>query len=374
MLTRLRAVIALAWLLMAVPVALCAETINNEARASERGDNSALLRPIATSESSKHASPTDLEAHRGTDERSAAAGAGLEVEKSTTRGSFKAIRAQQVSALLPDAPTDEPGEPNWLEPKMPAKAEPVPRPAALPVSITPPPAETYVEEPGIMGHGGGPFHRLFDRLDELGCFGPPPQGRYRPWGTPLHHTTWLHRRYSFAFLAGELFPGNPVGGRIEGQPGYVATFRFGWDFEHYWGLELRVGTSSFGLRDSTTLVPPSDLKMFQADMNLMYYPWGDTRWRPYATLGLGVANIAYNYGDGSGVNATAGALPFGFGLKYRHNERWVLRAEVLDYYTFQSSRGADAMSNLMVSAGVEYRIGWGVRRTYWPWNPSHVPF
>ncbi|MBS0208438.1 MAG: porin family protein [Planctomycetes bacterium] len=296
------------------------------------------------------------------------------VEKSSRSSLGDYATTTAANDSVPDAPAGAPGEPNWLEPKLPAPTESISKPAPQPqVSLAPPPQTVYTEEPGAMGQGSNPFHRLFIRLDELGVFGPPPQGRYRPWGTPLQHTSWQSRKFSFAFMGGEFFPGNPMGSRITGQPGYIGSFRFGWDFEHYWGLEVRLGTASTGLRDSVSTNPPSDMKMFLADMNLMYYPWGDTRWRPYATAGLGLATVAYG-SDAANVNATAGAMPFGFGVKYRHNERWILRAEFLDHYTFQSSFGANQMNNLTLTAGIEYRLGIASRRSYWPWNPSHVPF
>jgi hypothetical protein len=289
-------------------------------------------------------------------------------------------RQTRLAAEVDNAPT----EPNWLEPSIPAdestNEEPSPTQARVEV-IAPPTAEatiTVTPPPApVDGHYEEPTLRLCDRLtwrlEDLGLLGPPAHGRFRLHGSPLQHTSWLKRRYSFAFMAGEIFTGDPIANHIQGTPGFLGSFRFGWDFDHFWGLELRFGTANIGIRDVQSPVIPSNMTCFLADLNLQYYPWGDTRWRPYGTVGLGLANFAYTYALNS-PNQTAGAIPFGVGLKYRHNERVVLRFEFLDVYTFRSGSGLDAMNNLTLLGGIEWRLGFGSRRSYWPWNSSHTAF
>ena len=115
-----------------------------------------------------------------------------------------------------------------------------------------------------------------------------------------------------------------------------------------------------------TALPQVDV--FIWDLNWIYYPTGDTRWRPYLTAGFGLLDADYDdlttkYHD------TALAFPWGVGFKYRHSTRVALRFDVLDHLTFATGP-QNMMHNITVSAGFESRFGGGSRKNYWPWNPG----
>jgi hypothetical protein len=107
------------------------------------------------------------------------------------------------------------------------------------------------------------------------------------------------------------------------------------------------------------------------DIDLLYYPWGDARWRPYFLLGAGVAS--FQFADIFGVqwDDTTFVLPVGTGLKYYVNEVFVIDVEIADRVVFGGGGKVKDFHNLTLTAGGEFRFG-GRRRAYWPWNPSRT--
>ena len=100
------------------------------------------------------------------------------------------------------------------------------------------------------------------------------------------------------------------------------------------------------------------------DLNLLYYPWGDARWRPYLSLGLGVADFEFLTAAGQRVRETVLALPFGFGVKYRWKKWLAVRTSLTDNLSF-GARGIDTMHNVSLTLGAEIQLG-GRRKSYFP--------
>ena len=68
------------------------------------------------------------------------------------------------------------------------------------------------------------------------------------------------------------------------------------------------------------------------DMSLLYYPWGDSRWRPFVLVGTGIQQLD-SYGSASPIySGTLFEIPFGVGLKYRFNEWLTWRVDVIDNF------------------------------------------
>jgi hypothetical protein len=187
-------------------------------------------------------------------------------------------------------------------------------------------------------------------------------------GHPLVGTSWLNRPLSVGFFAGGLFGDEPFDSRVEQGGGFLGGFRLGYDFDHYTGAELRVGLSQLELFDNQN-VPfgrTSNFGLF--DLNLLYYPWGDSRIRPYATFGLGIAAIDTFDEVGRNYNDALLLMPFGVGLKYYHGPFSVFRVDVLDNLAFGNNR-IDTMHNLSISAGWEIRYG-ANPKLYYPAHPG----
>ena len=173
--------------------------------------------------------------------------------------------------------------------------------------------------------------------------------------------------------------------------GFLGGYRLGWDWDHYWGCEFRYGFASLpqwdsdrakaaqhAADDAAGIGPDSpwrdrydrsrhaDLGVW--DVSLLYYPWGDDAWRPYALIGLGGARVSFDDRLADHYTKRVWAMPLGLGVKYRYNNRVAVRIEVLDEIIFGTDE-LDTFHNLMVTAGLEVRFG-GTRKAYWPWNPG----
>ena len=108
------------------------------------------------------------------------------------------------------------------------------------------------------------------------------------------------------------------------------------------------------------------------DLDLVYYPWGDSQWRPYFLAGVGWASFRFDDPQGTPIKDTTIVMPFGFGLKYRYQPQIALRFDVIDNLAF-SSETVDTMHNVSFSFGVDIHFG-GRRRSYFPWHPGAQSF
>ena len=102
--------------------------------------------------------------------------------------------------------------------------------------------------------------------------------------------------------------------------------------------------------------------------NVLYYPLGETRLRPYFFAGMGLSNIYFNDSLGQSYQTTSLSLPLGAGVKYLCSERLALRVDCLDDIAL-SSNHLQTQHNLGLTAGVEFRFG-GSRKVYWPCDPN----
>jgi len=180
---------------------------------------------------------------------------------------------------------------------------------------------------------------------------------------------------------------------VRGDGGVFGGVRLGWDFDHYWGTEFRLGFGSVQLIDSQRAIDaqhwydtragfaPGDpyyhrfdgtrnADLFMYDINLLYYPRGDDPIRPYLTIGIGGTQFSLLDRLGRSYEATLLTMPFGIGLKYHWTDWLALRFEVCDNVSFGAA-GLSTMHNVSVVGAVELRLG-GSRRSYWPWTPGRA--
>jgi len=172
-------------------------------------------------------------------------------------------------------------------------------------------------------------------------FGREPNGNWE--NEPVHFDTFL------GFLDD----------RTAQNTGVFGGFRLGWDYDTYWGVETRLAFTS--LQEDTGPV-------VVWDESLLYYPWGDSRVRPYITVGLGLNEVKIVDSDDLHSRQNLIDMPFGFGFKYRLHEWLVLRFDVLDNMAFGSGC-LGTMNNISFTTGFEYRFG-GAHYSYWPWDPA----
>lgn len=185
-------------------------------------------------------------------------------------------------------------------------------------------------------------------------------------GDPLVGTSWLNRPWNASWFFGGLVGDELQSGDVAFDDGWIGGYRFGYDFDHYWGAEARYGFGHPSLVNLANDLPLGGGQIEFLDASLLYYPWGDAAWRPYAFIGLGAAWLAFQDEDQRYLHVSALTMPWGLGVKRRLDKHWVLRMEVADQFIFAAD-GADAMHQWTVTGGVEVHFG-GRRPSYFPWD------
>ncbi len=187
-------------------------------------------------------------------------------------------------------------------------------------------------------------------------------------GQPLVGTSWRNRPFHVGWLFGGMLGDRLVSGAIDQEASLFGGYQAGWDFDHYWGTEIRFAFSKPGLTnlEEATAWPSATAKFW--DMSLLYYPWGDAVWRPFASVGLGTAHYQFVDLNQQNVDDILLAIPMSVGLKYYYRPWLALRATATDNFVV-GSQGLDTMHNLSFSAGVEVHFG-GTRRSYFPYDAA----
>ncbi|MBL8892196.1 MAG: hypothetical protein JNL67_19630 [Planctomycetaceae bacterium] len=223
-------------------------------------------------------------------------------------------------------------------------------------------------QPADTGSLGFPFSvvpsHLVDRVPRpyLGHGQPYIGPRHIDRGQPLFGTSWVNRPYFIDGYTGALFSWN-LTENLDQTHGTISGLRLGWDYEHFWGAQIGMG---FG---STNTDPGgNDVSIRLADVSVMYYPWGDSRWRPYTGLGLGAGKYSFLDETGGSVDEFAMQIPLSLGIKYAFRPWWALRVDATNYFVLPANE-LKFMNQLALTLGLEIRFG-GQRRSYFPYSPS----
>ncbi|HWB11104.1 MAG TPA: hypothetical protein VG826_17885 [Pirellulales bacterium] len=267
----------------------------------------------------------------------------------------------------------EPVTPRWLE----EDASEPPQAATSPQTLTPDilsppsdgPAPEAMPEELAPGAVAGPLldtdllppgrQRLFERMPRIG-----------PARQPLMRESWQFRPFYISVFEGALFVTAPVVPEFRNGASYFTGFRLGWDFGAHFGSETRFGFSKVFLFDRTHSTEIGYEKIFYFDSNLLYYPFGDTRWRPFFSIGGGLGDVQIVSTANGTLHPDTFNLPIGGGIKYRYGSRVAFRADIRDNITISGNGGLRTLNNVELLGGVEFHFGGGERRSYWPWNPS----
>jgi Outer membrane protein beta-barrel domain len=184
----------------------------------------------------------------------------------------------------------------------------------------------------------------------------------------LDGASWENEPYHLDWFLGAMRGTEIIHDRVDQNVGVVGGFRLGWDFDLNWGLETRLGFSSLEDQPEAAPLYGSADKVILWDTSVLYYPWGDSRCRPYWTLGLGLSEFRFSDEFGNPIRRNLLEMPFGLGLKYRWHDWVTLRADVTDNLAFGSS-GLETMNNISFTTGMEFHFG-GCHKNYWPWEPE----
>ncbi len=199
---------------------------------------------------------------------------------------------------------------------------------------------------------------------------------------PAPWANWNERPLSIGCFAGMINGGPLITDWVGTSTGFDGGWRLGWDFDPSFGIESRMAFASPKLYDSYNSLlalyaldktngtpfanPGRSAELFQWDVDILFYPCGETRLRPYFLTGMGVTNIYFTDCLGQTTETTCLSLPLGMGLKYLCTERLDVRLDLLDDIAISSNR-LQTQQNLSLTAGVEVRFG-GSRKVYWPWD------
>jgi hypothetical protein len=160
---------------------------------------------------------------------------------------------------------------------------------------------------------------------------------------------------------------DPISGHVEQENSPLVGFRLGHDFDHFWGWEMRYAFARTELFNAANNNPlPGEGRDYFVDVNLLYYPWGDSRWRPYLLAGVGFANFRFRDDGGDFIDDSPLTIPLGIGLKSYYSPWFTIRFDALDTISLTSGQ-LDSMHNFSLSVGAEYRFG-GKRPSYFPWS------
>ncbi len=193
----------------------------------------------------------------------------------------------------------------------------------------------------------------------------PDDQKHRGLGIPLIGRGWRSQPFSISAFAGATDGDAFIRHRVHQQPSFYGGVNFGWDYDHYWGIEKRLGFGALNLTDGNYRSIADTGASITGEYRLMYYPLGDAKWRPFITAGVGWSDFYYQDDVGKTHLDTVGMIPFGGGLKYLYTERIALRIDLIDEFTF----GTGALSDfhyVALTAGVEFR--YGQRLVKMPWH------
>ncbi|HUY87438.1 MAG TPA: outer membrane beta-barrel protein [Pirellulales bacterium] len=201
----------------------------------------------------------------------------------------------------------------------------------------------------------------------------PLSEAYAPaFKAPLMRESWMFRPYHIDGFMGTLLVANPLPDRVKAGSAFYIGFRLGWDVSKNFGLESNFGFAKVGNSYPQLPTKMGDEKLFLWDIDCLWYPWGDTRLRPYLLIGTGLNDVNFVNELDQQLHSTLFNLPWGGGVKYRLGNRVAFRFDIRDNVTYGAGNGTSLMHNLAITFNIEWHFGGGARRSYWPWNPSRV--
>ncbi len=193
---------------------------------------------------------------------------------------------------------------------------------------------------------------------------------------------WNYRPGGVSWFVGMMQGGPLMPGWMGMDRGYYGGARVSWDVGCYWGGEFRLSSASIAVFDTPRAIAAAEeengdsydkrrgVDVYMWDLDVLYYPWGDTPFRPYFTVGFGAASLdvtdrlAHRYKD------TLFSLPVGIGFKHRFTSRLALRFELADNIFVGGASGFSTVHNVSFTGGIELRFG-APQKSYWPYNPGH---
>jgi len=203
--------------------------------------------------------------------------------------------------------------------------------------------------------------------DWLGTRHSKTHGRAIGPGEPLRGTSWLNRPYEVAMDFGALVMTGRPNTNVRSGNDLFAAIHAGWDWDHYWGTQVRVGWSTPELDNTSIAGEDQADNLFISDVSVLYYPWGDSRSRPYCRLGMGLTDIEYTNNASQRQHESLFTIPIAVGIKYQFRRWLVWRAEFANNLAIGQNE-TSTLNNITLTFGLEGRFG-GRPSGYWAWHP-----
>ncbi|HEX7447785.1 MAG TPA: hypothetical protein VF306_09585 [Pirellulales bacterium] len=211
------------------------------------------------------------------------------------------------------------------------------------------------------------------RVEAVPSLPAPPSSLWQRWRQRRQELrrqpgTWMRYPLYFEKFTGVINVNEPVHDLIHHGVGNLFGGRWGWDVAPRWGAETRLGYVRATLNDTLHPLIPAHENFLFWDADLMFYPFGDTKWRPFAMLGMGLVDLGYIDDHGREWHQQLITMPFAVGVKYRLNNLNALRLDVTDNVIFGSNQGGNGehvMHNISVLFAFERRFGLP-HRSYFP--------
>jgi hypothetical protein len=208
----------------------------------------------------------------------------------------------------------------------------------------------------------------FSKLRWLGLRHSSYSGRNAGIGIPLMGTSWLNRPYYLGADIGTVWLTRPINSDLTNDIDMFGGVFVGCDWDYYWGTELAVNRATPEIVNEDARDAKRGDMLMEETLSLMYYPWGDSLFRPYWRLGVGATEIDYPTDAGHRRDETLWTFPIGIGLKYPFRRFLAARVEFADQLAL-GNEGVATQHDLTLTFGLEWRFG-AHPRSYWPWNPS----
>lgn len=193
-------------------------------------------------------------------------------------------------------------------------------------------------------------------------------GRNVGLGGPMVGTSWLNRPYYVGGELGNIWMTRSIEPSVSDDVDAFGGVFLGCDWDHYWGSELSLHWATPELVNSAAPDAEHGDSLTLWSANLMYYPWGDSCFRPYWRWGIGATELEYPTDAGVLRDETLWTFPIGMGIKYPVRRWLAARTEFTDYWAWGNS-GVATQHNFSLTVGLEWRFG-AHPRSYWPWHPS----
>jgi hypothetical protein len=246
-----------------------------------------------------------------------------------------------------------------------------PDPTAPPAGWFGPPPEVTPDQyfaPGWSGATDCPPDDYLPIFDWLHLRHSYTYGRNIGVGGPYVGTSWLNRPFYVGGEFGWIWITRAQEDSVTRDVDTVGSFIIGWDWDYYWGCELRLSRATPELVNAQALDAERNDVLFMWNYNAMYYPWGDAMLRPYWRWGIGNTKFDFPLDDGTRFDQWLFTFPIGLGFKYPFRPWLAGRAELTDYLSL-GHNGLPTQNNITFTLGLEFRFGIHPR-SYWPWYPS----